>query len=212
MYANNKIEIQLSRDQQQQHRTRHPTSMMSNAASPTSPVSPSSTHVKKQHPHPPSPHYSQNSGQPHGDVADCGLTMGDPKKQGVAEEGGAVDDVRVPQIVSHATDLFSLQTRPLSPLPLSAPLSGLSNGGVGVAGGGGGGGGGGSVPWSKSHLKVLVVDDAEMNRKMLAALLTRSGISSDNVADGKLAVAAVAAVPAGKLALSSISSQFHIDS
>ena len=138
--------------------------------------------------------------------------MGDPKKQGVAEEGGAVDDVRVPQIVSHATDLFSLQTRPLSPLPLSAPLSGLSKGGVGVGVGVGVAGGGGSVPWSKSHLKVLVVDDAEMNRKMLAALLTRSGISSDNVADGKLAVAAVAAVPAGKLALSSISSQFHIDS
>ena len=61
-----------------------------------------------------------------------------------------------------------------------------------------GGGAAGVVAWSKSQLKVLVVDDAEMNRKMLAALLTRSGISSDSVADGQLAVAAVAAIEGGK--------------
>ena len=168
------------------------------AETPESHLSPSSAQLKKQyhpHPHCPTQQY-QKPGQPPGQTNDVdrGLAMRDSQLQKMEE---SADAVRAPQMVSHPTAVFSVQSHlsgsssPVSPSPARASGGSLN----GVAGGGG------SVPWSKSYLKVLVVDDAEMNRKMLAALLTRSNISSDSVADGKLAVAVVAANEAGKLSL-----------
>jgi len=153
------------------------------AETPDTQLSPNSTQFKKGYPHLPTPDQrppipGPSSNQANQINVDCGVAVGTSSMQAM-EEG-----IRPPQMVSHPTTaVFSTQKS-----TSSSPLSPIA-----------GGGGGGVVAWSKSQLKVLVVDDADMNRKMLVALLTRSSIASDSVADGQLAVNAVAAIEGGTL-------------
>ena len=141
------------------------------AETPDSNLSPSSTQFKKQYPHLPTSEQQQQQQSIPGPLAN----------QITGADGGvAMGNLSLRAMEEGASDVVVRS-------PQMVSLDGVA-----------GGGAAGVVAWSKSQLKVLVVDDAEMNRKMLAALLTRSGISSDSVADGQLAVAAVAAIEGGK--------------
>ena len=187
---NNNIEIQQLDDQSMKMQNR----TITMACTPESHILPNTTQLKKQYPYPhlQGPPQSRTNAMD-GDMMICG----DSKMQEM-EEGGV--DVRAPQMVSHPTAVFSVQSHPLSAATFSAPVSPTSQRKSGSLDGSvaKGGVGGMCVAMSKSQLKVLVVDDAEMNRKMLSALLTRSNVSSDSVADGQLAVDAVATVTTGE--------------